>query len=232
MTPPRLGARLSTALDLIGSASVLADIGCDHGQLACAFVSEDAARRCIAIDISAPSLDKARVLALERGLSEQVETRLGSGFLPLAVGEADVCAVLGMGGTLMCELLDACGTDFRGAGRIVFQPMRAPEDIRLWLWEHDCRILDDRMIEDGGRIYQIFSAAKPGSGRNNLPAGWPEGYFGAGSVAFERREPLMKRWIDERLERDELRLLSAGASSRAGKLRRDAAALRWMKEHF
>lgn len=228
----RLGTRLSTALKLLGDARVLADIGCDHGQLACAFVSANEARRCIAIDISAPSLEKARVLAEAQGLSRRVETRLGSGFEPLSVGEADACAVLGMGGTLMCELLDGCETDFRGAERIVFQPMRAPEDIRAWLWRHDCRILDDRMIEDGGRIYQIFAAAKPHSGRNELPTDWPTGYFGAGSVAFERREPLMKRWIDERLSRDEARLQTAGNAPRAEKLRCDAAALRWMQEHF
>ena len=181
--------RLACAMELLGGANVVADIGCDHGRLSCALVQSGRAQRCIAVDISAPSLKKAEKLAAQLGVSDRVETRLGDGLAPLAAGEADALAILGMGGTLMTRILEAAEAPLAGASLCVLQPMRAAEDIRRWLFECGYPVIDDRVVLDAGRFYQIFSVAPPTDAPQALPAGWPKDCFILGYKAFERREP-------------------------------------------
>ena len=183
--------RLNCAMELLPGARVIADIGCDHGRLSCALVQRKIANKCIAIDISAPSLEKAVRLARQVGVEDRVETRLGDGLEPLKTGEADALAILGMGGTLMARILDV-SPPLKGARVCVLQPMRAAEDIRRWLHERNYPVLNDRVICEAGRYYQVFSISQPLGERQALPQGWPEDCFLLGYTAFARREPLLK----------------------------------------
>ncbi len=183
--------RLECAIELLSGACVVADVGCDHGRLSCALIQRNLAQRCIAIDISEPSLKKAERLARQIGAEDRIETRLGDGLKPLVAYEADALAILGMGGTLMTEILDVI-PPLMGAAKAVLQPMRAPDDIRKWLYERNYPILDDRVVLDAGRHYQIFSVGQPQDKRQELPEGWPEDCFVLGYTAFSHREPLMK----------------------------------------
>lgn len=187
--------RLACAMEMLRGSHTVADIGCDHGRLSCALVQQDIAERCIAVDISAPSLKKAEQLAARVGVSDRVETRLGDGLLPVRPGEADGVAILGVGGTLMTRMLEAVEIPLGGAKLCVLQPMRAVDDIRQWLFERNYPVLDDRVVFEGGRYYQVFSVAPPQSTRQALPDGWPEACFLLGYRAFENRDPLLKPFV-------------------------------------
>ena len=220
--PVALTPRLEAAYELLTGCSTVADIGCDHGKLICALLQTGAVRRGIAVDVSAPSLKKAEALAARTGVLDRLSLRVGDGFSALTPGEADAAALLGMGGTLMAQLLDACATPFCGAKRVVFQPMRAAEDIRAWLYAHNCRIEYDGLVRERGRLYQLFAALPPGSGAGPLPKGWPEGYFALGYTAFANRDPLLQELALEKLGRAHKRLNNA---PHAATLQREAAAL-------
>jgi tRNA (adenine22-N1)-methyltransferase len=183
-------ARLECALEMLDGAKVVADIGCDHGRLACALVQRGVASRCIATDVSEPSLQKAERLIRHLNLEDRVETRLGDGLEPVAEGEADALAILGMGGTLMVRILAAAKAPLNGAERCVLQPMRAAEDIRSWLYERNYPVLDDRVVREAGRYYQVFLVGRPAEEKQALPQAWPDGYFSLGYTAFQQRVPL------------------------------------------
>ena len=189
--------RLDCAIELLSGARVVADVGCDHGRLSCALIQRNLVSRCIATDISEPSLQKAERLIRKIGAQDRIETRLGDGLMPLTAGEADALAILGMGGTLMTQILDV-NPPLMGAARCVLQPMRAAKDIRRWLIERNYPVLDDRVVLDTGRYYQIFSVGQPLPRAQSLPDGWPEGCFFLGYTAFARREPMMRQ-LAERL---------------------------------
>ena len=190
--------RLNCAMELLSGASVVADVGCDHGRLSCALVQREIAKKCIAIDVSVPSLEKAVRLSRQVGVADRVETRLGDGLAPLETGEADALAILGMGGTLMTRILDV-SPPLKGARVCVLQPMRAAEDIRRWLYERNYPVLNDRVVYEAGRHYQVFSIGQPLGERQPLPQGWPEDCFLLGYTAFARRESLMKPLADRML---------------------------------
>lgn len=182
--------RLDAALEIIAGFDTVADIGCDHGRLTAALIQRHVCNRVIASDVSGPSLDKARKLIEHIGVSDRVSFREGDGCSVLTPGECDAIALLGMGGTLMVRILEACSVPLAGAKAVVLQPMRAQDDIRRYLHQNGFRIVCDRIVLDHGRLYQAFKAI-PGSLQEPLPAGFPAGFYDVGYRAFADRDELL-----------------------------------------
>ena len=197
---------------MLKGADTVGDIGCDHGRLSVALIEQGVCRRVIAVDISAPSLEKARALARLAGIEGAVETRLGDGLAPIGPGEADAVAICGMGGTLMRAMLSAQASPLGGARLGVFQPMRGVADIRAFLYEQGYWIVDDRIVLERGRYYQVFSARPPQEGpltRQPLPDGWPSDCFFLGYTAFARQDPLLPAYASLLLSQRNARLSRA-----------------------
>jgi len=210
--PMRRGVHLRPRLEkvktLLGTRTVVADIGCDHGRLSIALLQSNTCEHVIATDISAPSLQKAVSLAALAGVNDRMDLRVGDGLEPLAQGEAEAVVLAGMGGTLMQRLLTNCNTPLQGAKLGVFQPMRAVADIRRYLYENNYHILDDVIVRDNGRLYQVFSA-EPGAERDVLPDFWPTDFFDLGHRAFFMRDPLFTALAQHMLAQHEKRLQTA-----------------------
>ena len=179
--------RLRAALEMLEGFNTIADIGCDHGRLTAALLQRNTCVRVIASDISEPSLQKARLLVDHIGLGSHVSFRAGDGCTVLNPGECDAIALLGMGGTLMCRILDDCALPLMGAKAVVLQPMRAQDDIRSYLHRNLYRITDDRVVYDHGRYYQVFKA-EPGEARESFPNGFPIDFFDVGYRSFSLRD--------------------------------------------
>ncbi len=182
--------RLEAALEMLVGFDTVADIGCDHGRLTAALLQKQICRRVIASDVSGPSLDKARSLIEHIGLSDCVSFREGDGCSVLLPGECDAIALLGMGGTLMVRILEACPVPLVGAKTIVLQPMRAQDDIRRYLYKNNFHIVCDRVVLDHGRLYQVCKAV-PGDAPEPLPDGFPEDFYDVGYRAFADRDELL-----------------------------------------
>ena len=219
--------RLECAIELLSGARVVADVGCDHGRLSCTLIQRNLAQRCIAIDISAPSLKKAERLIQQIGAQEQIETRLGDGLTALKPDEADAIAILGMGGALIAQILDVM-PPLMGASKCVMQPMRGAEDIRSWLYARNYPVLEDRVVLDAGRYYQVFSVGQPQAQKQPLPEGWPAGCFSLGYMAFFHREPLMKPLVEHMLATTRRKLRTQQADA----LHEQAAQLEQILHHW
>lgn len=228
-----LRPRLEAALSLLKGRAVVADIGCDHGRLCCALLQRDARARCIASDVSVPSLAKARSLARLTGLWERIDFRIGDGLSVLHDGEAEAVALLGMGGTLMARLLDACPTPLMGARLAVLQPMRAGEDIRRYLYARGYCVERDLVVADAGRLYEVFSVLPPAPGaRDAWPEGFPVDCFSVGYRAFATREPLLEALVQRQLAQCELRLRTARGTPGEATLAEKAAQMRAILERL
>jgi hypothetical protein len=55
--------------------------------------------------------------------------------------------------------------------------MRGVEELRMYLFENGYRVIDDVIIPDAGRLYQVFSVEH---GQDKLPEGWPADCFALG----------------------------------------------------
>lgn len=183
--------RLRAVFDMLGEAHTLADIGCDHGHLSAALVTEGRVRRAVASDISPVSVEKARSLAERLGISDRMTAVEADGLeLPFKLEKPYCVAMCGMGGELIAKLLEKSKSAALGASRIVMQPMRGEAELREYLYRNGYGITDERVILDDGRYYQII-AAVPNAG-NHIPEGFPKDWFRFGWVMAERRgEELM-----------------------------------------
>lgn len=215
-----LRPRLAAAARLVGSADTLADIGCDHGRLGIAVLQSGIAARVIASDISAPSVEKARVLASYVGVKDRMETRCAAGLTALENKEADALAICGMGGALIAQILKEASVPLVGAKKAVLQPMRGIEELRHYLYTAGYRVEEDVIVYDAGRYYQVFSVVL---GQDALPEAWPEGFFALGPRAMG--DELFLPLAQKLLEQLQVRLQSAQGT-------RGEAALRETEQHI
>ncbi len=184
-----LGARLETIADMLGRFDTIADIGSDHGRLAVALLQQKNANRVIASDISALSLRKARELSANCGMEAQIDLRVADGLSGLEKGEADALVIAGMGGSLIANILATSIEIAKSTKRIVMQPMRGTADLRFYLHHSGFRILDERIVREAGRYYQLIAACygEP----EPIPAWFPQCVYTYGWVMVQKRDPLL-----------------------------------------
>jgi len=194
-----LRPRLRCALGLLGEVGVLADIGCDHGRFGVQALKEGLCKKVFASDISAPSLNKARILAEKCGLEDRFEFRCCGGFGGYAACEADAAVLLGMGGELIADILESGKYIAQKLSRIVMQPMRGEAELREYLYKNGYHILDEAVCLDAGRYYQLIAASYEPENSEPLPSFFPEGWYQFGAKALMKREelllPMMERYL-------------------------------------
>ena len=76
MSMIRLDSRLHSALLLAQPCGVCADIGADHGRLSAALLQSGRAKQVLVADVSAPSLNKAKILLGGLGLSDRATQKM------------------------------------------------------------------------------------------------------------------------------------------------------------
>lgn len=215
-----LTKRLGLAFSLMRGYATAADIGCDHGKLAAALAKEPGVKKVVAADISAPSLEKARLLATRLGIEEKLVCRLGDGLGVLAPGECETAAVLGMGGEVMVKMLEEAPAVAQKLACLVLQPMSGVEEIRAWLYNNGYSVLTDALAAENGRVFQLFSVRYTGT-LDRWPEGFPEGCFSIGYRCFESRDPLLPA-LCARLQGNRTRKLREAAGSQgAAKLEKE-----------
>ena len=157
--PIRLDERLSYIASLSKGGSV-ADVGCDHGKLGYYLISTDRTDKIIATDVSAASLQKARELAYEGGVSDRMTTRLGDGLAPIESGEVDEVIVAGMGGDVIRKILLDGYESGKRFGRYILSPNTHPEQARRALVEIGQKIEVDDEVECGKKRYVVISSSE------------------------------------------------------------------------
>lgn len=157
--PIRLDERLTAIASLVDYGSV-ADVGCDHGKLGYYLVSTDRASHIVATDISAPSLKKARELALENGVSELMETHLGDGLEPIGSNEVDTVIVAGLGGDVISGILEGARNEGKEFAHFLLSPNTHPEKVRVELQKYGHRIVFDDIVTCAGKVYTVIKTEK------------------------------------------------------------------------
>ena len=197
------GARIETILSMIHTCGTAADIGTDHGIVALELLRRGIAGRVIATDISAASLEKAKALAAAEGIAE-METRLGDGLRPLAFGEADTAVLAGMGGRLIARILGDQEETARGIYELILQPMHSLRDLRRWLYDHEYRVLAERLAQEGDRYYHVLRVIH-GQDDLILPL-----HMEIGRKLIEERDPLLPGYLLHLMRKNRQRMAQIG----------------------
>jgi tRNA (adenine22-N1)-methyltransferase len=152
----RLSKRLQAVAHQVKSGGVVADIGCDHGFTSIYLVQQQLARRVIALDINKGPLERADEHVTKYHLQESRELRLSDGVEKLSEGEADTLLISGMGGSLICRILDAYPQVTASAGELVLSPQSEISLVRHYLLEHGFAIDGEQMLKEQGKYYVVI----------------------------------------------------------------------------
>ena len=150
--------RLQCIINHVNS-TVAADIGCDHAYVPIALIDEKRAEHVIACDIN-----KGPVLIADENIKKYnkqdfIETRIGAGLSPILNNEADTIIIAGMGGELICSILNDDIEKAKNA-KLVLQPMNAQDLLRHFLIENGFEIVCEDLAVEGFKVYNILEVTK------------------------------------------------------------------------
>lgn len=166
----KLTPRLRAAADWVPEGARLCDVGTDHAYLPTALTLEKRISHAIASDIRKGPLERAAATLVRYGLtSQQVETRLCPGLEGVHAGEGDAVTICGMGGEMIVGILRAAPWTKQGV-RLILQPQRSQDELRLWLKENGYRILSEKVVCEPPRWYTLILAEGGGETLDYSPA--------------------------------------------------------------
>lgn len=157
-----LSKRLRTVAGMVTRGNRVCDVGCDHGFVPVYLVQQGISPDVLAMDLREGPLRAAREHVATYGLEDQIETRLSDGLHNYKLGEADTLICAGMGGGLMMRILEAEREKTDSFKELVLQPQSEIERFRRFLRENGYRILDEEMLVEDGKFYQVIRAGRGG----------------------------------------------------------------------
>ena len=186
----KLSNRLMAVAGFIAKGASVADVGSDHGLLPVFLAQSGLARRIIASDISAGSLEAARRSAAKHGVADLIRFVVAPGLSGVGESEADTVVVAGLGGETIAGILgDAPWT--RLGARLVLQPQSKIIELCSWLRENGYAVRDARLASDRGKLYVVLlvEGGQPSSGLE------PEQEYLA--LLASRGDPLLASYLEK-----------------------------------
>ena len=213
-----LSKRLKRIAEHVDKCESVADIGTDHGYIPIYLVKEGICKTAIASDINKGPIEKAKVNVAFEGVSNKIKCLLGPGLNPLKVGEVNGVILAGMGGNLTRDILLADMDKVKKYDFIILQPAQNPEVLREFLYKNDYEIIDEDLIKDEGRFYELFKV-KYNENSEKLVFE-DELYYEVSPLLREKNHSLFKEFIEEKINRCETILSFIKEDTEAAKKRK------------
>lgn len=189
-----LKGRLGAIAAKIPACGTLVDVGTDHAYIPVYAVMKGVCNKALATDIRIGPVKIAERNIRRYGLTDKIEARLGAGLAPVACGEADTAVIAGMGGPLICRILQDSPEKARGMKLLILQPMNAVEAVRKQLNEEGFAIREEVLAREGDKLYNIICTEWTGCSR---PQDEYELY--TGRELLESGDPLLGHYLEKKL---------------------------------
>ncbi len=150
--------RLAKAASFGRKGKRIADIGTDHASLPIHLVGNGMSPYAVACDINQMPLKAAKQNIADAGLSDRIDTFLTDGLSGLDAYCPEDIYVLGMGGELISRIITSSDIAKKDGVRLILQPMTHAHDLRYGLYKNGFNILDEALVRDRDRVYQIIVA--------------------------------------------------------------------------
>ncbi len=148
--------RLKCIADRV-KGNIAADIGTDHAYIPIYLIENGIVSRVISSDVRQGPLNIAEENIKKHNLSDKIETRLGDGLSVLKEGEADTVIIAGMGGQLICDIIET-NINIARKSKLVLQPMNSQYELRKYLIEKNFKITNEDIAVEGFKVYNIIDA--------------------------------------------------------------------------
>jgi tRNA (adenine22-N1)-methyltransferase len=199
-----LSIRMKAVADMIIPGSRVADIGCDHAFIPIYLIEKHIATEVIASDVRKGPVESATRNVALKGLSRQIDIRMGDGFQKISPGEADAAIIAGMGGMLMIKILENAKAVVASMNQLVLQPQSDIEKVRRYIHSCGMAITREMMLEDAGKVYTVMDVSVHGQ----ADCAMEDEHFRYGRYLLEERNPVLQKQLLKEKEKN-LHILQA-----------------------
>lgn len=200
MNEKKLSKRLAKVAEYVPSHGRLADIGSDHAYLPAWLILNQKIDFAIAGEVVDGPYQSAKQLVENLKLEDKIEVRLADGLDAVRLeDQVSVITICGMGGKLIRDILERGKKNQRLSGkeRLILQPNVGEKFVREWLLENQYSIIEETILEEDQKMYEIISAEKS----NHVPL-YSEEELLFGPILSQERSPVFfKKWDRERAHR-------------------------------
>ncbi len=159
----KLDVRLQTVAEFVPQNARLADIGTDHASLPVYLVQKGTVPFAIAADVNKGPLEHAARAVEEAGLQTQIVLRLSNGLDEIKETEVDCIVMAGMGGILICQLVDKAPW-LKNAGKtLILQPMTDAPLLREFLAKEGYAVVAEKGVVHKTHAYTVMKAVYNGA---------------------------------------------------------------------
>ena len=153
---------------------VVADIGTDHGYIPIYLVQTGKAKKVIAADVRPGPLARAREHIAQYGLTP---------------GEVQTVVVSGLGGMLLCSLLEEGAAVVASVKQLVLQPQLDVPAVRDAVHRCGFAICQEQMVYEEGKFYTVLDCIRG----EEAPYNKAELRFGRRNI--EKRCPVLREYL-------------------------------------
>ncbi len=153
-----MNKRMQAIVKYMEAGRGVVDVGTDHGYFPAWMASHGYKGNIIASDINAAPLQKAIDTAREAGVEDKIRFQLSDGLDGCPPDLVDTIVIAGMGGELICRILDRAEWCMNKRYKLILQPMTKSEVLRYWLVYNEFEISSEELVLEGDTIYQLIVA--------------------------------------------------------------------------
>lgn len=198
MNEMNLSKRLETVARFIPETSVMADIGSDHAYLPCFSILQGKAKAAIAGEITSGPYESAKNQVIKTDLQHVISVRQGDGLSVInEEDQVDCITIAGMGGGLIKKILEEGSSKLTTVKRLILQPNIHSIYIREWLVENNWELIDEEIIEEDDKIYEILVAEKGNTKKPYKGISFHAGLLLGPILIAKKSDVFKKKWLHE-----------------------------------
>lgn len=203
----KLSRRLQQLADFVPRGSKVADIGTDHAYLPIYLVKNNISPLVVAGDINPGPIKTAQGQVEGYNVSHLVAVRQGNGLAVVKPGEVDAVILAGMGGSTIIEIIENHPQVVKKLKNLILQPMVAADKVRDWLYKHNWIIIDEELLEEDGRLYEIILAEQGKTNTENSIE------LQMGRILLQKKHPLLIKLYEKEIQAQQVILYNLAKSN-------------------
>ena len=180
---------------MVTSGHAVCDVGCDHAYTSIALVTNGRCPYAVASDVRPGPLAAAKTNIESAGVSDRIRLCLYDG-VPADVHDSlpagkRTLVITGMGGMLICQILEKAGERATAFDEMVLSPQSDPDRVRYRLAEMGFVIKDEAMLIDEGKYYVVIRAEHA----EDLCPEMTQAEAMYGPVLLKKQDPVLRTYL-------------------------------------